>query len=195
MASRKEQKRMTREAILDAALEEFEEVGFEDATLRSIAGRADISAGSIIHHFGDKRQLLHAALFADLEETMAAALEAPGEGPLVEQLMQLTRVVFGYYRRRPDLSRTLLKESLFAEPPWAQRFAGQVAQIHAKIAQLAQGAIERGELRADTDIALLGMSYFSFFYFALISWVQGAYEHPVALVERQLIQHLDGLRP
>ncbi len=193
--TREEQKQATREAILEAAREEFEEVGFDTANLRTIAARAGVSAGTIIHHFNDKQQLLHAALFDDLQVTLEAAVAASGPGPLKDQLVALTRVVFGYYQRRPELSRTLLKESLFADEPWAGRFAGQVTMVHARIVGLAQEAIERAELRADVDLALLGAAYFSFFYFALIAWVQGAHPAPLALFERLLAQHLDGLCP
>ena len=56
-------------------------------------------------------------------------------------------------------------------------------------------ASARGELRPGVDAALFGAAYFSFFYFALISWVQGAHGAPVALVERLIGQHLEGLRP
>jgi hypothetical protein len=45
------------------------------------------------------------------------------------------------------------------------------------------------------DGALLAVSYFSFFYFALIAWVQGAHPAPVELVEHLVHQHLEGLRP
>ena len=103
--------------------------------------------------------------------------------------------MFRYYQRRPALSRTLLKESLFADPPWAERFTGQARGIHAAIARLAGAAVARGELRAGGDGALLGVAYLSFFYFALIAWVQGAHAEPAALVERLVQQHLEGLRP
>ncbi|MFU8804168.1 MAG: hypothetical protein ACNA8W_10195 [Bradymonadaceae bacterium] len=36
--------------------------------------------------------------------------------------------------RRPELSRTLLKESLFADEPWASKFAGQVDAHDAPVA-------------------------------------------------------------
>jgi hypothetical protein len=42
---------------------------------------------------------------------------------------------------------------------------------------------------------VFGVAYFSFFYFALIAWVQGAHQAPVELVERLLHEHLEGLRP
>jgi AcrR family transcriptional regulator len=193
--SREEQKQATGRAILAAARGEFEEVGFDGANLRSIAARAGVSAGSIIHHYGDKRQLLHAALFDDLQETLDGALAAAGAGPLEAQLVRLTEQVLNYYQRQPGLSRTLLKESMFAEEPWAERFAAQVAMVHGAIVALARQAVERGELRDDVDLALFGVAYFSFYYFALLAWVQGAHPNPLPLFERLLTQHLEGLRP
>lgn len=193
--SRAEQKTATAKAVLAAARDEFERVGFEAANIRAIATRAKVSAGTVIHHYGDKHELLHAALFTDLEQTLQRAVADPGPAPLERQLEKLTRAVFRYYQKRPALSRTVLKESLFADPPWAQRFAGQVATVHAAIARLAVEAKARGEVRDDVDVALLGVAYFSFFYFALIAWVQGGHDNPVALVVRLVQQHLEGLKP
>ncbi len=194
-ASRSTRKAATGQAVLAAARAEFERVGFEAANIRAIAKRAKVSAGTVIHHHGDKRELLHAALFDDLDATLRDALGTLGAGPLEQQLGNLTRAVFGYYQKHPKLSRTLLKESLFADEPWAQRFTGQVGMVHAAIARLAAAAIARGELRTGVDGALLAVAYFAFFYFALIAWVQGGHATPVALIEHLLHQHLEGLRP
>jgi AcrR family transcriptional regulator len=195
LGARAAQKAATRDAVLTAAREEFERVGFEAANLRAIAERAGVSAGTVIHHYGDKRDLLHAALFEDLEKTLSRALARLGTPPLERQLEALTRAMFRYYEKRPQLSRTLLKESLFADPPWAERFTSQVGRVHATISRLALEARERRELREDADVALLSVAYFSFFYFGLIAWVQGAHKNPTALVGRLVEQHLAGLRP
>ncbi|HYO59902.1 TetR/AcrR family transcriptional regulator [Archangium sp.] len=189
------QKEATGKAVLEAAREEFERVGFEAANLRAIAARARVSAGTVLHHYGDKRELLHAALFDDLDETLRRALAEPGTGPLETQLSKLTRTVFQYYQQRPKLSRTLLKESLFADEPWARKFNAQVHMVHGALARLAEEASARGELRPGVDGAVFAVAYFSFFYFALISWVQGAHGSPEALVEHLVRQHLEGLRP
>ena len=188
------QKQATALAVLQAARDEFERVGYDAANIRTIAERANVATGTVLHHYGDKRELLHAALFADLDAALRRALADLGPGPLERQLVKLTRGVFRYYQKRPALSRTLLKESLFADPPWAQRFTSQLATVHAAIAELATQARARGELRRDVDPALVGVAYFSFFYFALIGWVQGGHDEPVALVERLLAEHVAGLR-
>ncbi len=193
-SGRAAQKQATAKAVLEAARAEFEAVGYEKANIRAIAARANVAPGTVIHHHGDKRDLLHAALFEDLDTTLRKALADLGPPPLDKQLGKLTRAVFRYYEKRPALSRTLLKESLFADPPWANKFTAQVAMCHQAIAKLATEAITRGELRKDTDPALLGVAYFSYFYFALIGWVQGGHAKPVALVEHLLQQHLRSAR-
>lgn len=193
-SSRGEQKAATAKAVLEAARGEFERVGFEAANIRAIAARAKVAPGTVIHHYGDKRDLLHAALFEDLDATLRRALADVRPAPLAKQLAKLTRAVFRYDQKRPTLSRTLLKESLFADAPWAGKFTAQVGMVHARVAELAKEAIERGELRDDVDPALFGATYFSFFYFALIAWVQGGHPQPVAFFEHMLEQHLSGLR-
>lgn len=182
--------------MLVAARAEFEEKGFDAANVRAIAARAGVAAGTVIHHYGEKRDLLHAALFEDLEATLEGALTGlDATADLETALGSLARSVFGYYERRPTLSRTLLKESLFAEPPWSARFAGQVARVHGAIATLVSAAIARGELHPNADPTLVGGAWLSFFYFALIGWVQGNLTNPVAVVARLTSTHLRGLRP
>jgi AcrR family transcriptional regulator len=194
-SSRTAQKQATIAAVVAAARAEFEAVGYEAANIRAIAKRAGVSAATVIHYHADKRELLHAALFADLEATLAGVLAQLGRGRFEARLARLTRGVFRYYEKRPKLSRTLLKESLFANEPWASRFTAQVGRVHAEIARLASEAAARGELRADCDGARVAAAYFAFFYFALIAWVQGALAAPAELVDQLVAQHLAGLLP
>jgi AcrR family transcriptional regulator len=192
---REEQKEQTRAAILEAARALFEERGFAGASIRAIASEAGVAAGTVMLHFEDKRDLLHSALFADLEATIDRALNSLPAGSLQAQLDHLTGAMFAYYEARPQLSRTLLRESLFAEPPWAEAFAAQVGRVHGRLRQLFEAAIERGELADDAQLDRLGVAYFSFYYFALISWVQGAHPDPVGMVHNLVSQHLEGVRP
>jgi AcrR family transcriptional regulator len=196
-SARKAQKAATSQAILDAARREFEEEGFDAASLRAIARRAGVSAASIIHHFGDKRDLLHAALFDDLQRTLDAALthSDADDTPLEHTLDTLTQAIFAYYDRRQGLSRALLKESLFAEGEWAGRFVGQTSEVHGFLVQVFRRAQQAGEVRTDADPALFGLAYLSFFYFGLIAWTQGAHGDPSAMVRNLVNQHLYGLRP
>lgn len=71
----------TRRTILDAARRTFAEVGFERATIRSIAAIADVDPALVIHHFDDKRRLFVAAheLPADPHEVIHRIATLPLE--------------------------------------------------------------------------------------------------------------------
>lgn len=188
------QKEETRLAVLEAARAEFERVGFDGANVRAIAARAKVSAGTVLHYYGDKRELLHAALFDALDRALTRALGELGDGPLEDQFDALGKAVFRFYAKRPTLSRTLLKESLFADPPWAQKFAAQVSTVAQAMTQRCQAAVARQEVRADLDPQLVAVAWFSFFYFSLIAWVQGAQPRPARMCAALMKQHLAGLR-
>ncbi|MEU1498920.1 TetR family transcriptional regulator [Streptomyces sp. NPDC005732] len=51
-----------RRAILDAAARAFAERGYSRATLRDIAGRAGVTHGLVLRHFGSKEKLFLAAV-------------------------------------------------------------------------------------------------------------------------------------
>jgi AcrR family transcriptional regulator len=192
---RARQKAATRQAVLAAARDEFEARGFEAANLRAIAERAGLSAGTVLHHFGEKRDLLHAALFDDLEATLADAFGRMGAGTLEAEASALGRAVFGYYEARPKLSRTLLREALFAEGPWAERFTAQARRAHEALAGLARAELQAGRLDASVSADAVAAAWLSFFYFALIGWVQGGLAAPLAFTQTLFAQHLRGLGP
>jgi AcrR family transcriptional regulator len=192
---RAQQKEETRSRVLKVARRHFEKHGFEDTNLRAIAAEAKVSAATVIVHFRDKKELLHAALFDDLEETIERTLRELPEAELEAQLHAIAESFFGYYQQHPKLSRTLLKESLFAEPPWAERFSAQVTKVHARIAGLYQAAATKAGVDAATEAPLFALAWLSFYYFALIAWAQGANDAPVRMVDGLVAQHLRGLLP
>jgi AcrR family transcriptional regulator len=194
-ATRAEQKATTRARVLEVARELLEREGYDATSIRAVAKGAGVAAGTVLLHFPDKTQLLHAALFDDLERTWALAKATAKRRSLERDGEELARTFLDYYARRPLLSRTLLRESLFAAPPWSARFAAQVAEVHAHVAQLAALAIERRDLPPDADPALIGAVFFSFYYFTLLAWLQGGHPEPMRLFSRMWSQHLKALAP
>ncbi len=55
-------KKEVRERILSAAVEEFKEFGFADASIRNIANNAEISLGNIYRYFTNKEALYFAVI-------------------------------------------------------------------------------------------------------------------------------------
>ena len=191
---RKSQKKATAGKILEAAKEIFENEGYEKANIRKIAKKAGVAPGSVIHHFGDKSNLLHSALYDDLEAVLDNTIRKFGKSSLENDLGVLTKAVFQYYQKNPKLSKILLKESLFAEPPWSLKFAGQTGKVHHAVVQICENAKKNGTVRPDVDCSIFAVSYLSFFYFNLIAWVQKAYETPVQLVNRMTKEYIKFIR-
>ncbi|MFO0599958.1 MAG: TetR/AcrR family transcriptional regulator [Myxococcaceae bacterium] len=184
------QKEVTAARVLEAARDEFERVGFEAANVRAIARRAAVSPGTVIHHFGDKHELLHAALFESLDAALKQGVDVPADDGLEDRLDHLAQTVFTEYRRRPRLSRTLLKEALFADGDWARRFAAQTGAVHAAIEAWGRHEVAEGRLPRRFDARSFALAWLSYFYFALIAWAQGQHRSPVRLVANLTAQHL-----
>ncbi|MEJ1154849.1 MULTISPECIES: TetR family transcriptional regulator [Microbacterium] len=61
----------TRERILYAAIDEFGEAGYDGATMRAIAARADVDAALVHHYFGTKADLFGEAVGAPMRPDVA----------------------------------------------------------------------------------------------------------------------------
>lgn len=61
-----------------------------------------------------------------------------------------------------------LESSLFAAPPWKERFANQAGRVHLRLIEVAEGAKTRGDIATDVEIGVLAAAVFSFYYMVLI---------------------------
>jgi AcrR family transcriptional regulator len=74
--------RDTRTRLLDAALELFDEHGFEGFTVHAVVAQSGISLGSLYHHFGSMDGLsaaLYSRCMGRLLDDIGAALDGAGE--------------------------------------------------------------------------------------------------------------------
>lgn len=194
MTIRATQKAETRDRILASAKNLFEAEGFEATNIRRIADAAGVATGTVLFHFTDKADLLHTALFEDLEAVLRGVTAARPGRSLTRWLARVVDEVLAHYEARPGLSRVLLRESLITDPPWAERFAGQMARLHAAVAARGTLAVERGELRPAFQPPLFAAAFVSYYLFGLLAWAQGSHPDPRALVTHLVDHHLAGYR-
>lgn len=109
----------SRGALLDAALAEFSEHGYEATTVAGIAARAGVTTGALYAHFEGKLDLLVAAIGlaspTELAAEMTRALALPpelradelGRGLRTDRRMQLLLDVIVLARRDRDVAATL----------------------------------------------------------------------------------------
>jgi TetR/AcrR family transcriptional regulator len=98
----------SRPALLNAAIREFAEKGYEGATTAGIARRAKSNQPLVHHYFGSKEELFRVVLdvlFAELREALVPGGGAPdGLGEMLRRLVLFTA-------RRPELARIWMIES------------------------------------------------------------------------------------
>jgi len=107
----------SRDALIDAALAEFSERGYEAATVASIAARAGVTTGALYAHFGGKLELLVATIGLASPSEYAATLARVYSGESADvfsgdmamsgtrRLLLLDAIVLA--RRDPEIGETL----------------------------------------------------------------------------------------
>lgn len=156
------QKKETCKAILESTRMLFNDLGYDKTSTRAIAKEAGVGVGTVFNHFPDKPSLLIAALLDDLDTTQARALkDFPADAQICDKFLHLARYFYTYYAQRPDLSRTLLKEMWFASGRWGQELVSQADQFVAFIETMLEAAIDKGEIRPQTDTRLCARAFFS----------------------------------
>jgi AcrR family transcriptional regulator len=154
-AGRAEKTAARREAILNAALDEFSASGFAAARIDDIARRAGVAKGTIYLHFADKEEL-----FQEIVRTMVLPIVATLEAmppPDVPIRIALDRMVDMFVREIYGTRRRDVVKLVMAEVP---RFPALAEFYYNTVISRAIGAmgslLRRARARGDTiDDALL----------------------------------------
>ncbi|WP_119153414.1 TetR/AcrR family transcriptional regulator [Caldimonas tepidiphila] len=152
---RREQSKLDkRRRIMDAAKAVFVEHGYEAATTREIATRAEVSIGTVFVYAKDKRDLLLSIVNDELDAITAegrAVLESPG--PLLERLGALFELRYRYWASEPRLSRPAVRETFDflgreggEQGEETRRFYARRAVIHEQLVALVRDAQRQGEV-------------------------------------------------
>jgi TetR/AcrR family transcriptional regulator len=119
--TRAEQQRSieTRAAILDAAITEFSQRGFEGASIRAIADRLDLQHPLITYHYRSKDILWRAAAehaFAQIRNEWDISAPEDSELSPLERLRQEYTTLFRYTVAFPEFHRFMRQETLTDNP-------------------------------------------------------------------------------
>lgn len=147
-----------REQLIDAAIDEFVEKGYDRASLNTILARSGMSKGQAYHHFGSKQGLYLALVGWALECKSAWLSEHPQPTP--DDFFDVVRaqVLAGvtFTRSNPQVQR--LMRSLQAErgrPIHDALVARYGFDPHSAVATLVRHHQRRGGLRRDLDESLV----------------------------------------
>jgi AcrR family transcriptional regulator len=95
--------------MFDAALTVLAQRGYAGATTRRIAEAAGVNEATLFRRFGDKRQLILAAIHADLAQLPQGGLAPSGD--LEADLIRVVEYYTNVYQHRDGLVGTLLLEA------------------------------------------------------------------------------------
>jgi AcrR family transcriptional regulator len=137
---RQERARFTAAAILRAAVEVIDDVGWAHASTNRIAERAGVSIGSLYQYFDSKETILEKLIeqhHEAVDQVIATALARYYGGPqkaIDDVLRELFRALIRLHREDPVLTRVLASDvprhrALEAHGVEPERFAGLLKQI------------------------------------------------------------------
>jgi AcrR family transcriptional regulator len=93
----------TADLIRAAAIELFNEHGYEATSLRQIAGQVGIQVGSLYNHLSSKESLLYSIMTQIMEDLLSTLDEAlAGKVGAPERLREAIRVHVGFHATRAD---------------------------------------------------------------------------------------------
>jgi AcrR family transcriptional regulator len=139
---------VTRQRIVDAAARLYQEQGVNSTTLQAIAARADVSRGTILHHFGGAAGLLDA-----VAERVLVNLELPDEAifdgvaPGLARLRAYVVAMIEFFRRSTGWWAVFVSEM---ERP---ELKAREAAYYDQMARLQ--AIALGDLADDGDVGIV----------------------------------------
>jgi AcrR family transcriptional regulator len=160
--SAKQPKEVRVGSLLDAAIEEFLEKGYEGASVDAIAKRAGVSKGGLYHHFRNKEELMlgvNKKLSEPVYEMIGKACSNPSA---IEGMRQYIRDYLSYWASRPkELGFFFLSTSkAFESVMLMDYYREYMNEYTALITGLYKRAADSGEMRIEDPeaygLALIG---------------------------------------
>jgi AcrR family transcriptional regulator len=146
----------TRARILNAALEEAGQSGFQNTSVAKIAARAAVAVGILNYHFGSKRELLR-ELMVTLGREFIAQLAAPTDADsFFDYEHRILTIYLKFLKANPNYVR-LSEEVRLHDPELYQ--AGIQANISHICGRIRRG-IKRRDLRPMHDTEIRAQAYF-----------------------------------
>jgi AcrR family transcriptional regulator len=167
-----------RRRIQEAARLVFREKGFEAATTREIAERADVGVGTLFAYVRDKQDLLMMVFNERLDAiTEASFATLDPRVPLVGQLMHIFTPRYELWGEDPDLSRYAVQESFAVLTRQNEtltesaRFLARRYRILGKITELIAEKQRTGYIKATTDANLVATLILDIFLSETRGWL------------------------
>jgi AcrR family transcriptional regulator len=187
----------TRRRVLDAAAACFKAEGYAGVSLRDIAAKADMQAGSLYYHFESKEALVEELLHVGVDNAHAAsqaAVTALGAG--AESLTKLRAAITAHLcsvLSDSDYSSANLR--IFGQVP--ETIRERVLARHRSYgnfwAELLRDGVATGTLRSDLDISVVRMLLLGALNWT-VEWYRPGGRSPNEIADHLCAMLFDGLK-
>ncbi|MEJ5252044.1 MAG: TetR/AcrR family transcriptional regulator [Chthonomonadetes bacterium] len=181
--SRRQQAQMRRQELIDAALHEFAQKGYDGASIRAIAHRAGVTEALVYHYFRNKEHLFEEVIKArSFAPVLRRVLDEAGDAHPSVVLHRLLGEFLDLLWYNASMARMFIIEFM-RNPVCARYFRAMVEENTANLTRYLEQQQQRGIFRVDIDAQsaaemLLGMAFSLFFAWGQVS-------------EREWLQHRD----
>jgi AcrR family transcriptional regulator len=142
--------------VLETALEEFSEKGYEGASINLIVSKLGIAKGSIYQYFTDKKSLfLYIFDYAVelIRKTLKQVKHETKEEPTFERIRRSLLAGVDFIERHPFIYRGYLKMMFEREAPFRQELLQRIRLFSSEyLTSLLVEGREKGEIRKDVDL-------------------------------------------
>lgn len=167
-------KEQTRIRLLEAAVDEISDKGFEKATMRSIAKRADVADATIYNYFSTKEKLLYGYCEYIQQQVMAElkAMDNFHEYSLQEQLHQLVETELRLWLPAREFLQVAFAQT-YAAPNVGHELLGDTkAVLKTMVVELIDASIEAGEMPEQPYQDLLPALFWDYQTAILAYWLK-----------------------
>jgi TetR/AcrR family transcriptional regulator, cholesterol catabolism regulator len=197
-STRAARKQATRERVLAAARDLFDEAGYEASTIRMIAGRAGVAVGSVFTTFASKAEILSEVMLHRLDGLYAEldAVLPHLRGSCADRLRSIMAIHYSVEMKRPRLFAAFVASSFSDFDTETIVPFGQNQRLRAMLRDvLAQGQAD-GAVRADADLELFVETLIAAYGFNYRRAVHDGADAAAltALMDRQIGLMFDGVR-
>jgi AcrR family transcriptional regulator len=189
----------TRRRVLDAARDLFDQVGYEEATVRAIAKAAGVSVGSVFSSFRSKAHVLSEVMQERLGDLYADLAHATPHlrGSTAERCCSLFAVHYSFEFRRLRLFLAYVGSAFDwradpATPPF-----GANPRLRGMVRECLETGVASGDVRPDLDLDLIAdllIGAYGWNYRLAASHEVEA-RHLIELFDRQANVIFEGLAP
>ncbi|MBM4307094.1 MAG: TetR/AcrR family transcriptional regulator [Deltaproteobacteria bacterium] len=142
--------------VLEAALEEFSEKGFNGASINLIVSKLGIAKGSIYQYFTDKKSLfLHIFDYAVelIRKRLKQVKQETKEEPAFERIKRSLLAGVDFIEHHPFIYRGYLKMMFEREVPFRQELLQKIRLFSSEyLTSLLIEGQEKGEIRGDVNL-------------------------------------------